>query len=213
MSVLILRPNGTGSLGQQQRSAGSANYECVDEVTLDTSDKTSINTATGASSIGTDLYYFQNHTDESDTINKITLKAYLKSREKGTSTTFVNFVVKIGSTIYEGSTQRIDEHTTYKLFSQDFAVKPSDSSAWSWTDIDNIEAGDKLTANYIDKNNESDIDKFQYWLEVTHGETAGNVKMVKVGGVWKTITNTMIKVNGVWKNVTSNKIFINDTWK
>lgn len=51
-------------------------------------------------------------------------------------------------------------------------------------------------------------------VKIYYTESAGgNIEMVKVGGVWKTITNTMIKVNGVWKNVTSNKIFINDTWK
>lgn len=40
----------------------------------------------------------------------------------------------------------------------------------------------------------------------------GNVRMVKVNGVWKSITSTKIKIGGEWKSVTSDKILISDVW-
>lgn len=212
MSVLTLRPN-SGVLSEQFRSSGEHNYECIDEATLDTSDKTSINTSSSMDSIKTDLYGFPNHGSEEGTINKITIKAYLKSTEKGTAPTHVNFAIRIGSTNYFAAEQNIDNHDDYALFSQEYATKPDGSGAWSWSDIDDLIAGDKLTANYVDKNNNSSIDKAQLWVEVTYGEEGGNIKKIKIDGVWKTISSTKIMIDGVWKNVTSNKIFINDTWK
>jgi hypothetical protein len=41
---------------------------------------------------------------------------------------------------------------------------------------------------------------------------AENARMIKVNGVWRSISNSMVKVNGVWKAISDSMVKIND-WK
>ena len=168
MSVLILRPNADSTPIEQTVSGGS-HYNCVDEVTINTSDYCAA-IGSSATAIKTDIYGFPNHSSESGTINSVTVKCNCKNQRSGTGTGYVNPSVKIGSTVYNSEDILITEYTDYALYSYTWTTNPATLSAWSWTNIDDLLAGDKLTANYVDKNNYGKVRCYQLWVEVTYGE-------------------------------------------
>jgi hypothetical protein len=81
--------------------------------------------------------------------------------------------IRIGGTDYYGSANNLTTSTA--LYSHVYSVNPATSSAWSWTNIDNLLAGDELTSHRIDKNNNSSSYVYQLWVEVDYGEAAGPV--------------------------------------
>jgi hypothetical protein len=173
MSTLTLRPN-TASATAQTRSAGTNNYECIDEATLDESDYCYC----GGSSSGqtlVDLYGFPDHSTESGTINSVTVKAYAKKIIKGTdaNNVTIRMAIDISGTSYFGSANNLTTSTA--LYSHTYSVNPATSSAWSWTNVDNLLVGDELTSDRIDKNNNVDAICYQLWVEVDYGEAAGPV--------------------------------------
>jgi hypothetical protein len=173
MSTLTLRPN-AASLTAQTRSAGTNNYECIDEVTLSETDYCY---ASGSSVSNTllDLYAFPDHSTETETINSVTIKGYAKKIVTGTDANNVTFrtTIDISGTRYYGSGNNLTTSTA--LYSHVYSVNPATSSAWTWTNIDNLLAGDEMTSNRIDKNNYASSYCYQLWVEVDYGEAAGPV--------------------------------------
>lgn len=168
MSVLTLRPNSDSSI-TQSRSTGSYNYAVVDETTKDESDYTYVmQTKNGPTLIKRDLYGFPNHTSESGTINSVTLKAYCKG-SGGTAYSKIRFFLSISSTDYDGSFQEIAKSTT--LYSEVWSSNPA-GGAWSWTDIDNLLAGDKLSSSGT-PSGENYTYKYQFWVEVDYTAAGG----------------------------------------
>lgn len=168
MSVLTLRPESDSSV-TQARSTGSYNYALIDETTLDEADCCVV----GSSSTQTltDIYGFPNHTSESGTINSVTLKCYCKYTLFGTDATdtYVNPAVKIGGTVYNGGNQTLTASTA--LYSKQWTTNPATSAAWSWTEIDDLLAGDTMTSHNISKTNGKSANCYQLWVEVYY--TAG----------------------------------------
>ncbi len=167
MSTLILRPN-AASATDQTRSAGTNNYECIDEATLDESDYCYVS-GSGSSQTLLDIYGFPDHSTESETINSVTVKAYAKKIIKGTddNNVTIRMAISIGGTGYFGSANNLTTSTA--LYSHTYSVNPATSSAWSWTNIDNLLAGDELTSHYTDKNNSVSSYCYQLWVEVAYG--------------------------------------------
>ena len=174
MSILILRPNGNSAPLEQTPSSGS-NYTNIDEETINTVDYCYAS-GSSATAIKTDVYVFPNHSSETGTINSITVKTQCKLQKYGTGTGSVNPVVKIGSTVYESGDQNITEIYTYALHSYTWTTNPATSSAWTWTNVDDLLAGCKFTANYINKNNYGNTFDYQLWVEVDYTEGGASVK-------------------------------------
>ena len=173
MATLILRPN-AASFTSQTSSGGANNYECIDEVTLSETDYCYVS---GSSSSNTlrDIYGFPDHSTETETINSVTIKGYAKKIVTGTDANNVTFrtAIHIGGTSYYGSANNLTTSTA--LYSHVYSVNPATSSAWSWTNIDNLLAGDEMTSYRTDKNNYASSYCYQLWAEVDYGEAAGPV--------------------------------------
>jgi hypothetical protein len=177
MSVLTLRPNSDSTPLQQVTSSGTVHYSLVDEETINTSDYCAA-VGSSATNIQTDIYSFPNHSSETGTINSVTVKMQCKCQKGGTGVAYVNPAVKIGSTVYESGDQSITEYSTYALYSYTWTTNPATSSAWSWTEIDALLAGDKLSGIYKDKNNYGTALIYQLWVEVTYGEGGGGKSLL-----------------------------------
>lgn len=176
MSTLTLRPN-AASLTAQTRSAGTNNYECIDEATLAESDYCYCN-GSGSTQTLLDLYGFPNHSTESGTINSVTVKAYAKKIIKGTdaNNVTIRMAIDIGGTRYFGSANNLTTSTA--LYSHSYSVNPATSSAWSWTDVDDLVVGDELASHYTTKDNYVSSYCYQLWVEVDYGAATGPVMPV-----------------------------------
>lgn len=171
MATLILRPN-AASYTSQTRSAGAINnYECIDEVTLSETDYCYVSgSSSGLTSL--DLYGFPDHSTETETINSVTIKGYAKKIITGTDANNVTFktAIRISNTDYYGSANNLTTSTA--LYSHVYSVNPATSSAWTWTNIDNLLAGDAMTSHYTEKYNYISSYCYQLWVEVDYGEGA-----------------------------------------
>jgi hypothetical protein len=167
MSTLTLRPNADSYRGLST-SGGSDNYALVDEVTLNEADYVWCDGGAAEQALY-DEYGYPNHSTETETINSVTVKAYCKKVITGTDTNNVTVrpLVSIGGTQYYGDAQNLTTSTA--LYTKSWTVNPSTSSAWSWTNIDNLLAGVELTSHRIDKNNNVDSYCYQLWVEVAYG--------------------------------------------
>ena len=176
MSTLTLRPN-AASTTEQARSAGVNNYACIDEATLDESDYCYCDGGHASGAL-VDLYGFPDHSTESETINSVTVKAYAKKIIEGTddNNVTIRMAIDISGTRYFGSANNLTTSTA--LYSHSYSVNPATSSAWSWTNIDNLLAGDELTSHYIDKNHNISSYVYQLWVEVDYGAATGPVMPV-----------------------------------
>lgn len=179
MSVLTLRPN--SSIVWEQLTPGygnDANYAMVDEVTLDESDYCGAVEAVQETKL--DIYGFPNHTSESGVINSITIKLKGKYVLNGTMATAatVRFAIRISGTDYYGSTQNLLSATTE--MSEVWAKRPSDNADWSWTDVDNLTAGDSLTNAYSSDKNYKLAYSYQVWAEIRYGEAAGGSLLLPI---------------------------------
>lgn len=167
MATLILRPN-AASYTTQTKSTGNNNYECIDEETLSETDYCYVS-GSNSSNMPLDIYGFTDHSTETETINSVTIKGYAKKIVTGTDENNVTFrtAIRIGSTDYYGSANNLTTSTA--LYSHVYSVNPATSSAWTWTNIDNLLAGDEITSNCIDKHNYASSYCYQLWVEVAYG--------------------------------------------
>jgi hypothetical protein len=88
---------------------------------------------------GTDLYGLTNHSTETGTIHYVRLYTRI-----GLTPLAVKGVIKIGGTIYHGT-----QHTAglWQTFSDQWNKNPQTGQAWTWGNIDNLQAGILLSVN------------------------------------------------------------------
>lgn len=172
MSTLTLRPNADSYTGLTG-SGGGYNYTFLDEATLDESDYVSVDGGTSSQTLY-DTYGFPDHSTESETINSVTVKAYCKKVVTGTDANNVTIrpCIYISGTGYYGDSQNLTASTA--LYTKAWTTNPATSSAWSWTNIDNLIAGLELTSHRTDKNNNVDSYCYQLWVEVDYGESGSS---------------------------------------
>ncbi len=128
----ILRPDGVGSISNLTASSGS-NYQCVDETSSD-GDATYVKR--GSSSYATDVYSLGNPSASSGTIDSVVVHCMVRrTKNQGD----VQPTLYINSTEYNGSAQSLT--SSYVDYPQKWATNPSTSSAWTWTEINNLQAG------------------------------------------------------------------------
>ena len=142
MATATLYPAGAGSVTNLTPNGAATNHGCVNEVSVD-NDTTYVNKGTiGA---GKDLYTIDaNSIGVSDTINSITVYVVARMVTTGrliTSTTGLS--IRENATTTDGTSQALTT-TSYVTKSQTWTVKPSSGTAFTQTDITNLEIGGQI---------------------------------------------------------------------
>ena len=136
----ILRPNAVGSgTSINQASGCSAHWQCVDEASADTS--TFVYRSQGT---GRDLYALSDHTG-SGTIDKVTAYIRIAGDNSVLNLCGAKGAVSINThgTTYDGTGNCCG--TQWTTYSREWTTNPSTNQAWTWDEIDALEAGVKLT--------------------------------------------------------------------
>jgi hypothetical protein len=142
MATLVLRPSayysssGSSTWYNQDLSAPPVST-VVDESTLDTAD---YNFSGGGDSTWAESirYSFPNHSSESGVISSVAVTAVIYA-ENGKSITTCG-LVRIGSKDYKASTFSQTVRTQY-THTETWSTNPATSSAWTWTNVDDLIAG------------------------------------------------------------------------
>ena len=143
-SILLLKPKGVGNYSQFTPSAGF-NWECVDEVPHD-GDTTYVESAT-ADHI--DTYDMEEliadlAIDPTDLVVKA-VQVCLTGRYEGVDAHLAP-MLRSGTTDHEG-TQMTMASSYYRLFAEMFSINPFTSAAWTYEEVDALEAGIKHKAH------------------------------------------------------------------
>lgn len=149
MATVTLRPAGAGNETTLTPNGAASNYECVKEVIVD-DDTTYVNKGTIGSS--KDLYIIDsNSIGASDTINSITV--YVVGRMVTTGrliTASLAATIRENATTTLGTAQNLST-TSYVTKSQTWTTKPSSGTAFTQTDITNLQIG--VAISQSDSNN------------------------------------------------------------
>jgi hypothetical protein len=145
--LLVIRPNAAGdntALGNTDGSTFGAatNYTLVDETTSD-GDATRVSwIEDAASNPGYDLYNLENHSSETGTITKVSVFVVAKKANAYCTNPFTQPLIKTGGTEYNGTQNMLS--TDYVIYSDDWTTNPNTGIAWTWADIDALQAGVRL---------------------------------------------------------------------
>ena len=90
-----------------------------------------------------DLYALSNHTTETGEISYIKLYARCVSGSSGVAA----IKIKTGGTEYTGSSMNLSP--VYTNYSYTWSTNPQTGAAWTWADIDDLQAGISFTLNSI----------------------------------------------------------------
>jgi hypothetical protein len=137
-TTLTIRPNLDGDVVQLDLSC-TPHYQCVDEAVQDGYITANYNSMGGTLY---DLYELDDHTTETGTINKVIVYAYVRTIF-ACPNCWAKTVVKTHATEYRGS-QETEDHTSWKLISTTYLTNPNTSAAWTWNEIDDLQAGIEL---------------------------------------------------------------------
>jgi len=134
MATLTLRPNGAGN--QQGWNAEGGDYTRVDESSSD-GDTTRLYSPTD-NAVAT--FAMEDHTTQEGVINSVTV--YIYTRGLDPVSNVVQLAVRTGGTDYF-SADKTYNNTSYHLESNTWSTNPGTSAAWTWSEIDSLEAGMK----------------------------------------------------------------------
>jgi len=187
MATEILRPNEVGDLTEfnPQPGLGEANYEDVDEEVLDSEDIVYIGTD-DADFNAIDLYGLGNHSTGSGTINSVKVCAMCDGQAEDT-TVNLKIAIKTGGTLYLGAEQGLI-FGSYSEYSQTWAINPKTELAWTWDDIDALQAGLNSYAVYVSET--AEIYLAQIYVEIDYTETPPDTTppvITRLGDVEETI--------------------------
>jgi hypothetical protein len=133
----ILRPDGAGDVTNVNWVYPDTiqHWDAVNDTTPD-DDNSYVSAAGGKWSY--DLYSIADHTTGSGPINYV--KVYMRCKALSTPTqTSAQVVIKTNGTEYRGSEQTVT--TSYADYSEQWNTNPETGSAWTWTEIDALQAG------------------------------------------------------------------------
>ena len=145
-ATVTLRPNAAGDFTQlSQYPTSGSNYDKVDEASPD-EDTTYVNINVNTNK--SDLYNLPNHTTEAGTINfvKVTTRCKTNAANYGWDT--VRNQIKTEGTSYLSDQSWSD--TSYVNYSTQWNTNPKVGGAWTWTQIDALQAGVNLYAYSTD---------------------------------------------------------------
>jgi hypothetical protein len=163
MTVLTLRPNGAGATTQLTPTTGN-NYACVDEAVADDADY--VYCPYTSTQTKKDTYALPNHSSESGTINSVKVYGRMGTSATGNN---ANLIVRVGSTDYASADIAIS--SGWALKSNTWTTSPATSAAWTWTEIDSLEAGVQLKSTFYSTYGMCS----QLYVEVDYTESAATV--------------------------------------
>jgi len=132
--TLIIRPNAPGSYSEIIASGCAANWQCVDEAISD-GDATYVESILGPWS--TDTYELEN-TVLSGIIDSIAV--FIRVQNTG-SGQLAQTAIVVNGNLYDGTTINLNACSTYTVFSTTYVTNPETAAGWTWTDINNLQAG------------------------------------------------------------------------
>jgi len=136
MAIETFRPDGNGSINiTDEYPAAQPHYTLVDEVVADEDATMVISYDEGEEY---DLYALPNHSEGSGTINKVTV--YVRTNNDDTVLGgYCKTVIRTHDTNYYGAEEDSDGEWT--TFNTEYATNPFTGLAWTWAEIDALEAG------------------------------------------------------------------------
>jgi len=141
----VLYPNAVGDL-TELTAAGGTNYSNVDDPMGSPDEDTTYNYSNGVTGIvKVDLYNVPNHTTETGPIDNVTVYTRAKT-VMDYATQFGYEAIKVWGTGDYGTVH--DLTGGYVDYSTIWTSKPSDSTTWTWSDIDNLQIGFKAYQFY-----------------------------------------------------------------
>ena len=155
-----LRPDGAGTLTELASTGCVDNFACVSEVVAD--DDASYVYTSANSQWRDDTYSIEDHSVGSGTVLSVTV--YMRARRTGgSSNRFGKALILSGGNRYEGAQQSLTQ--TWTEYSEVWTTNPATGLAWTWTDIDNLEAGVSL---YRQGGGGQHATCTQVWVEVEY---------------------------------------------
>jgi len=152
MATETLRPNAAGDECNIETQVGCSacpnHYDCVDEVTAD--DFTTFIRQRGevSSAWTRDLYNIENSIGGgSDIINSVKVYARMKETGELQNASSFKLVVKSGATVDEGTLQTCGTGT-WTTYSDTWTINPDTGNAWTWAEIDSMQAGLTVSVPY-----------------------------------------------------------------
>jgi len=131
-AIEVLRPNGAGTSTQLTKVGAATNWEAVDDEVLNTNDYVNDN----AVSAEEDLYAMQDSQIGNGVISSV--KAYVVSR--GGNNPVVKTMIRTNGVTYYGSSNAPSQ-SVFQIFSTTYATNPQSGSAWTWSEVNAMEAG------------------------------------------------------------------------
>jgi hypothetical protein len=186
MATLTLRPNAAGNT--MGWSAEGGDWQRVDEAVSD-DDTTRLYTPT-ANAVA--LFALENRTSNFGVINSVTV--YINTKGVDPIDNTVQLAIRTYDTNYF-SADKTYNNTSYHLESNTWSTNPNTSAAWTWTEIDALEAGMKhisgggqaVTQVYIE------VDYTSATLE-QEGFRFRNDDGSETTATWKAAQDTNIKI-------------------
>ena len=210
MATEILRPTGVGDETNIPTVTGAAtHWEAVDEVTPDEATTTVSQTGGALPSDDTDLYLIANSGVGTGTINKITIYVRVRTGNSFGSAK-VRTRIKTGGSTFESADLTYTSGEGWHYETQEYAVNPDTTNAWSWAEIDALQAG--LHAYKFETKGFQVTTCTQVYVEVDY-VAAGTNFQINIGDAWKEVPLMKINIGDVWKDVASAQINIGDSWK
>jgi len=140
--IETLRPNGSGSYTQLSRGGEWQNYRCVDEAVADNA--TSYVYAQGGAT-ELDTYQIDNRSEATGTINSVTVYARARAYNSSACDDMrMQIALRSGSTTYYGDMITLTGNGGWADYSANWTVNPDTGLAWTWPEIDALQAGVKL---------------------------------------------------------------------
>jgi flagellin-like protein len=170
--TIILRPKGQGNsenLAANPSNTGWPSYNAIhnwEDVDETTSDGSSTYVYSTSSTEAFDTYVLQNSGITTGTITQITVHiiAEISGNNNGGAGTAREYI-RIGGSNYNNPNAH-SLNTNYVEYSYNWATNPNTNSAWTWTNIDALEAGVGLTQSGGYSSYQTRCT--QVWIEVTY---------------------------------------------
>jgi hypothetical protein len=196
MSTLYLRPNAAGDEAALScyPNTGEANWQDVDEASPD-EDATYV--FSPAAEDHRDLYNLED-TSQTGTINWI--KVWVRCSGEGSAYT----AIKTGGTAYEGSANALTG--SYANYSTQYTTNPQTGSAWTWTQLNALQAGVRLVGA-----EKAPAKCTQVYIEVDYTALVTNLK-VWSGSAWVTPTAIKRWDGSAWVNITAGYRWDGSSW-
>lgn len=209
MATEILRPTGDGDEENiENATSGAGNHwDDVNDVVPD-GDTTKVWQSTWPTD-ARDLYLIANSGVGAGVINKITVYIYCQTTNIYGSA-IVRAAIKTGGNAFESDDLLYTAAEGWHYETWEWAVNPDTTNAWTWGEIDLLQAG--LRAYAFETKGTQQTKATQVYVEVDYVGVGTNMK-VNISDVFKDISEIKVNIGDVWKDVTKIQINIGDAWK